>query len=57
MNNERNESSEAVAEVQQRQLEHIRNSIKQAEAGQLIDHSEVRKMADGWAKECDGRQK
>lgn len=40
-----NEAVEAYLDFQQRQLEHIKASIKQADKGRLIDHAEVKKMA------------
>ena len=45
-----NEAVEAYLDVQQWQLEHIKVSIKQADAGRLIDHAEVRKMASNWRR-------
>jgi RHH-type rel operon transcriptional repressor/antitoxin RelB len=43
-----NEAVEAYLDVQQWQLEHIRAGIRQAEAGKLIDHAEVKKIASKW---------
>jgi predicted transcriptional regulator len=38
-------SADCEIEIQQWQIEHIQASIKQADAGRLIDHEQVRKMA------------
>jgi len=43
-----NEAVSAYLDVQQWQLEHIKASIKQADAGRLIDHAEIKKMASRW---------
>ena len=40
-----NAAVEAYLDVQQWQLEHIKASIKQADAGQLIEHREIKKIA------------
>jgi len=45
-----NEAVSAYLDVQQWQLEHIKDSIKQADAGRLIDHGEIRKMASNWRR-------
>jgi predicted transcriptional regulator len=45
-----NEAVEAYLDVQQWQIEHIRSSIKQANANQLIDHHEIKKMAANWRR-------
>jgi predicted transcriptional regulator len=39
------EAVSAYLDVQQWQVEHIKTSIWQADAGQLIDHTEIKKMA------------
>jgi predicted transcriptional regulator len=31
-------------------LEHIKASVKQADAGRLIDHGEIKKMASRWRR-------
>jgi predicted transcriptional regulator len=43
-----NEAIEAYLDVQQWQLEHIQAGIRQAEAGKLIDHAQVKKLAGKW---------
>ena len=45
-----NEAVEAYLDVQRWQIEHIQGSIKQADAGELISHEEVRKMAAKWRR-------
>jgi len=40
-----NEAVSAYLDVQQWQVEHIKTSIRQADAGRLIDHTEIKKMA------------
>jgi len=40
-----NEAVAAYLDLQQWQLERIKASIKQADAGRLIDHAEIKKMA------------
>jgi predicted transcriptional regulator len=40
-----NEAVSAYLDVQQWQVEHIKTSIRQADAAQLIDHTEIKKMA------------
>lgn len=45
-----NEAVEAYLDVQQWQMEHIKASIQQADAGKLIDHEQVRKMAAKWRR-------
>jgi predicted transcriptional regulator len=40
-----NEAVSAYLDIQQWQLEHLKASTKQADAGQLIDHDEIKKMA------------
>ncbi len=43
-----NEAVEAYLDVQQWQLEHIRAAIREADAGKLIDHAQVKKLAGKW---------
>lgn len=43
-----NEAVEAYLDVQRWHLEQINAGIRQADAGKLIDHGEVRKMAARW---------
>ncbi|HEY2496902.1 MAG TPA: CopG family transcriptional regulator [Candidatus Angelobacter sp.] len=43
-----NEAVAAYLDTQQWQLDHLQKSIKQAEAGQLIGHQEIKKMVAGW---------
>jgi predicted transcriptional regulator len=43
-----NEAVEAYLDVQQWQLEHIRAGIREADAGKLIDHAQVKKLAAKW---------
>jgi predicted transcriptional regulator len=45
-----NEAIAAYLDVQRWQLEHIKASIKQADAGRLIDHREVKKLASSWRR-------
>lgn len=45
-----NEAVAAYLDVQQWQIKHIRDSIKQADAGQLISHEDVKKMAAKWRR-------
>jgi predicted transcriptional regulator len=45
-----NEAVAAYLDVQEWQVRHIKASIRQADAGQLIDHQEVRKMAAKWRR-------
>ncbi|MGD0697747.1 MAG: CopG family transcriptional regulator [Terriglobia bacterium] len=42
------EAVTAYLDVQQWQVEQIRAGLRQAEAGELIDHDEVREMAAKW---------
>lgn len=46
-----NEAVAAYLDVQQWQLDHLKTSIKQADAGRLIDHREVKKMASNWRRQ------
>jgi len=43
-----NEAVAAYLDVQQWQIKHIKAAIQQADAGQLIEHKEVKKMASKW---------
>ena len=43
-----NEAVEAYLDVQQWQLEHIRAGIRQADAGKLIEHAQIKKLAGKW---------
>jgi predicted transcriptional regulator len=45
-----NEAVAVYLDVQQWQLEHLKASIKQADAGRLIDHRKVKKMASNWRR-------
>jgi len=45
-----NEAVKAYLDVQQWQLEHIKASIKQADAGRLIEHREIKKLASRWRR-------
>ena len=45
-----NEAIEHYLEIQRWQLQHIRASVKQADAGRLLEHQQVRKMAAGWRR-------
>lgn len=45
-----NEAVRSYLEVQQWQLEQIKASIRQADAGQVTDHSEVMRIAKTWRR-------
>lgn len=45
-----NEAVEAYLDVQQWQFEHIKASIKQADAGRLIEYREIKKLASRWRR-------
>jgi RHH-type rel operon transcriptional repressor/antitoxin RelB len=45
-----NEAVAAYLDVQEWQVEHIKASIRQADAGRLTDHREIRKMASNWRR-------
>jgi len=45
-----NEAVTAYLDVQQWQVEQIRAGLRQAEAGELIDHDQVRQMAAKWRR-------
>lgn len=43
-----NEAVAAYLEVQQWQIEHIRKAVRQADASQLVDHQQIKKLAAKW---------
>jgi predicted transcriptional regulator len=45
-----NEAVAAFLDVQQWQLEHIKTSVKQADAGQFIEHRKIKKMVSDWRR-------
>lgn len=45
-----NEAVAAFLDVQQWQLEHIKTSAKQADAGQFIEHRKIKKMVSDWRR-------
>jgi predicted transcriptional regulator len=45
-----NEAVAAYLDVQQWQLEHVKAAIRQADAGQFIEHQQVRRMAGKWRR-------
>ena len=45
-----NQAVEAYLDVQQWQLAQIREGLKQADAGSLVDHGKVRKLAATWRR-------
>ncbi|HEY2393751.1 MAG TPA: ribbon-helix-helix protein, CopG family [Candidatus Angelobacter sp.] len=45
-----NEAVAAYLDTQDWQIEHLRKSAKQADAGQFIEHQEIKKMAAGWRR-------
>jgi RHH-type rel operon transcriptional repressor/antitoxin RelB len=45
-----NEAVSAYLDVQEWQLKHLAVSVKQADAGRLVDHAEVKKMASQWRR-------
>lgn len=45
-----NEAISSYLDVQQWQIEHTKASIKQADAGRLTDHYEIKKMASNWRR-------
>ncbi len=45
-----NEAVAAYLDVQQWQLQHIKASMKQADAGRFMDHREVKKLASSWRR-------
>jgi predicted transcriptional regulator len=45
-----NEAVAAYLDIQQWQIKHIKAAIQQADAGQFIEHKEVKKMAGKWRR-------
>ena len=45
-----NEAVAAYLDVQQWQIEHVKAAIKQADAGQFVEHKDVRRMAAKWRR-------
>ena len=45
-----NEAVAAYLDVQQWQIEHIKAAVRQADAGKLLDHQQVKKMAAKWRR-------
>lgn len=45
-----NEAVSAYLDVQQWQIEHIKAAVRQADAGNLLDHQQVKKMAAKWRR-------
>jgi predicted transcriptional regulator len=45
-----NEAVSTYLDIQQWQMEHINSAIRQADAGKLIDHEEVKSMARKWRR-------
>jgi predicted transcriptional regulator len=45
-----NEAVTAYLDVQQWQIDQIKAGIRQANAGKLLDHGEVKKMAAKWRR-------
>ena len=45
-----NEAVAAYLDVQEWQVRHIRESIRQADGGQFVGHDQVRKMAGKWRR-------
>jgi len=45
-----NEAVDAYLEIQEWQIEHLKASIKEADAGKFIEHEGVRKMAAKWRR-------
>ena len=45
-----NEAVEAYLDVQKWQLEHIKASIRQADAGDFVEHEEIKKRAAKWRR-------
>lgn len=45
-----NAAVDAYLDVQQWQIEHVKAAIKQADAGELIEHDEVRTRAAKWRR-------
>jgi len=45
-----NEAVDVYLETQQWQLEHIKAAVRQADAGPLLEHDEVKRMASSWRR-------
>jgi predicted transcriptional regulator len=45
-----NEAIRSYLDIQQWQIEHIKAALRQAEAGELIDHAEVNRLAKSWRR-------
>jgi predicted transcriptional regulator len=45
-----NEAVAAYLDIQQWQVKHIKAAIQQADAGHLIEHKKVKKMARKWRR-------
>jgi predicted transcriptional regulator len=45
-----NEAIRSYLDIQQWQIEHIKTALRQAEAGELIDHAEVNRLAKSWRR-------
>lgn len=45
-----NEAVAAYLDIQEWQIEHIKASIRQADAGKFIEHDDVKKMVRKWRK-------
>jgi predicted transcriptional regulator len=45
-----NEAVRSYLDIQKWQIEHIKSSLRQAEAGELIDHDELKRSARHWRR-------
>ncbi len=45
-----NEAVEAYLDVQKWQLDHVKASIRQANAGEFVEHEEIKKRAAKWRR-------
>jgi RHH-type transcriptional regulator, rel operon repressor / antitoxin RelB len=45
-----NEAVAAYLDVQQWQIEHVKAAVRQADAGRLLEHEQVKKMAAKWRR-------
>lgn len=45
-----NEAVAAYLDVQQWQIEHVKAAVRQADAGRLLEHQQVKKMAAKWRR-------
>jgi RHH-type transcriptional regulator, rel operon repressor / antitoxin RelB len=43
-----NEAVAAYLDIQQWQIDHVKAAIKQADAGQFVEHKEIRRMTAKW---------